>query len=66
MKKIIITESQFKNLINEYLDKNNGIPLFKYFNMNYNDKFKILYNWGIKNGFVQNYYYEEEGFDIMI
>ena len=41
MKKIIITESQFKNLINEYLDKNNGIPLFKYFNMNYNDKFKI-------------------------
>lgn len=67
MKKIIITESQFKNLINEYLDKNNGIPLFKYFNMNYNDKFKILYNWGIKNGFVQNYYsYEEEGFDVLM
>ena len=45
MKKIIINENQLKNIIlNEYLDKNYGIPLYQYFKMDGKQRITTLMN----------------------
>ena len=61
MKRIIISESQFNNLIKEYLDKDKGMPLYRYLMMNMKDKTKYLIFWGLSNGYVKDYYTDDEG-----
>lgn len=62
--KIIITENQFnKVLLNEYLDKNFGMPLYHYLNMNVKDERFLLFHWGLENELVQEYYKNDEGYD---
>ena len=67
MKKIILKENQFNRiLLNEYLDKNYGIPLYRYLNMSYNQKIDSLFKWGIDNDLIEEYYKNEDGMNYLL
>ena len=57
MKKIIINENQLKNIIlNEYLDKNYGIPLYQYFKMDEKQRISSLIYWAIDEELLEDFW----------
>ena len=57
MKKIIINESQLNKIVlNEYLDKSYGIPLYRYLTMSDDKEKELLFGWGVDNELVTEYY----------
>ena len=64
MKKIFINESQLNRVfLKEYLDKDFGMPLYKYLSMSDAEERLKLYEWGIDNDYVNKYYTEYDGYD---
>lgn len=63
MKKIIINENQLKSIIlNEYLDKNYGIPLYQYFKMGEKQKISSLIYWAIDEELLEEFWTNEYDF----
>ena len=67
MKKIILKENQFNKIfLNEYLDRNYGIPLYRYLNMSYNQEIDALFKWGVDNDLIEEYYKNEDGMNYLL
>ena len=67
MKKIFINESQLNRVfLKEYLDRNYGIPLYRYLNMSYNQEIDALFKWGVDNDLIEEYYKNEDGMNYLL
>ena len=63
MKKIFLKEEQLNRVfLTEYLDKNYGVPLYRYFTMSNAKESELLYKWGVENDFIIDYYMND-GYD---
>lgn len=63
MKKIILKENQFNKIfLNEYLDRNYGIPLYQYFKMDEKQRISSLIYWAIDEELLEDFWANEYDF----